>query len=235
MVIWSTCGRFDPERGSAMGWMLTIAHRRAVDRARSAPASARRDDNWARHQFGWQGCDTTVEAAQASMEATRVRTALRSISDKQRTAIVLAYFGGQTYLQVAASLGIRRPRAASATRSTPLEPTWTPRPSHATAFAFSASGRESPNRCEPFGLGIPCVAVGWTGPNCSKHSSPSTRTGSPTSTWTPTCSPTPSRLRPQDGRPPRRQWPPRQPSAPHRLAWARRRASDPELRDASRH
>lgn len=106
LVIWRTCGQFDTSRGSAIGWMLTIAHRRAVDRVRSSAATSRRDEAWARHLVESSGADETAEAAHASLDALQVRTALRSLSSQQSTAIVLAYFGGLTYTQVAFSLGI---------------------------------------------------------------------------------------------------------------------------------
>lgn len=114
MVIWSSCARFDPARGSAMGWMLTIAHRRAVDRVRSAHASSKRDDAWSVREVEMTAVDSTGEAAHASMEAARVRVALGNLSPKHKTAIFLAYFGGQTYTEVAASLGI--PQGTAKTR-----------------------------------------------------------------------------------------------------------------------
>src|SRR6516164_6041203 len=41
--VWRTASRFDPVEGSARSWLMTLAHRRAVDRVRSAQASADRE------------------------------------------------------------------------------------------------------------------------------------------------------------------------------------------------
>lgn len=103
--IWKTSARFDPARGSALGWMLTIAHRKAVDRVRSAEAASRRDQTYheASHDVDY---DTTAEAGQASLEAERVRRALASLTEAQRGALELAYFGGYTHTEVASMLGL---------------------------------------------------------------------------------------------------------------------------------
>ena len=116
MVIWSTSAQYDPARGSAMGWMLTIAHRRAVDRVRSAQAATRRNDTWFLEQQSAATMDATAESAHASIEAARVRAALRCLPVKQRSAIFLAYFAGQTHTQVATSLGIPHGTAKSRIR-----------------------------------------------------------------------------------------------------------------------
>jgi RNA polymerase sigma-70 factor (ECF subfamily) len=105
LEIWRTSARFDRDRGSALAWMLTIVHRKAVDRVRSAEASTRRDTTY--HQGATTvEHDTTAEAAEASLEAHRVRGALRTLTDVQREALELAYFGGYTHTEVARMLDL---------------------------------------------------------------------------------------------------------------------------------
>jgi RNA polymerase sigma-70 factor (ECF subfamily) len=100
---WRTAGRFDPTKGSAISWLMTIAHRKAVDRVRSAEASSRRDTAY--HDANASiDHDSTADAAAASFEARRVRTALSGLTVAQREAITLAYFGGYTHTEVATML-----------------------------------------------------------------------------------------------------------------------------------
>lgn len=102
---WRTSGRFDPARGSAMGWLLTIVHRKAVDRVRSAEAATRRDTTYHQENVAVDH-DSTAEAAQASLEAQRVRGAVATLTEVQREAVELAYFGGYTHTEVATMLDV---------------------------------------------------------------------------------------------------------------------------------
>jgi RNA polymerase sigma-70 factor (ECF subfamily) len=105
LEIWRTAGRFDVGRGSAVSWILTITHRKAVDRVRSAEASSRRDTTYHRESFT-PDHDSTSDEAQASLEARRVRQALNSLTDVQREALELAYFSGYTHTEVASMLDL---------------------------------------------------------------------------------------------------------------------------------
>jgi RNA polymerase sigma-70 factor (ECF subfamily) len=100
LEVWRTAGRFDTARGSAAGWVLTIAHRRAVDRVRSEQAGA---DRTLRH--GAASIDTpydnVVESVTTRMEQQQVRTCLGRLTELQREAITLAYYGGHSYREVA--------------------------------------------------------------------------------------------------------------------------------------
>lgn len=105
LEVWRTASRFDVNKGSALSWLMTICHRKAVDRVRSAEASTRRDTTY-QQQNHTIDIDTTADAAQASMEAQRVRSAMTSLTEVQREALELAFFGGYTHTEVAGILKI---------------------------------------------------------------------------------------------------------------------------------
>ncbi len=97
--IWQSAGRFDPARGSAYSWMLTLAHRRAVDRVRQSEAGRRRDREHVErtHETPY---DETAHSALASLDAQIVRNALATLLPPQREALELAYFGGHSHAEV---------------------------------------------------------------------------------------------------------------------------------------
>lgn len=105
LEVWRQAARYDADRGSALAWMLTIGHRRAVDRIRAVEASDRRDVHYEQSTRAVEH-DSTAEAAESRMEARRVRAALQDLTEAQREAIELAYFGGYTHTEVAAMLDL---------------------------------------------------------------------------------------------------------------------------------
>jgi RNA polymerase sigma-70 factor, ECF subfamily len=104
LEVWRTAGRFDPARGTAITWVLTIAHRRAVDRVRSETASAQREARVATAEVAVG--DEVADTVAASLEAERVRHCLDGLTDLQRESITLAYYSGYSYPQVATALGV---------------------------------------------------------------------------------------------------------------------------------
>lgn len=98
--VWRTATRFDPDRGSATTWILTMAHRRAVDRVRSEQASRDREERVARRDHT-PAFDAVAEAVETRFEHQQVRAALEQLTDLQREAVELAYYGGYTYREVA--------------------------------------------------------------------------------------------------------------------------------------
>ena len=103
LEIWRTASRFDPDRGSAAAWALTIAHRRAVDRVRSETAGSRREQKAAPDIVPG---DDVAEVVAATLDHQRVRRCLGGLTELQRESIKLAYYGGYTYPQVAQLLGV---------------------------------------------------------------------------------------------------------------------------------
>jgi len=98
--VWRTAVRFDPDRGSARTWILTMAHRRAIDRVRSEQASRNRTQRVAGQQHA-RDFDEVSEHVEVAFEHEQVRTALDTLTDLQRQAVELAYYQGYTYREVA--------------------------------------------------------------------------------------------------------------------------------------
>lgn len=103
--VWRQASRFDPTKGSAMSWLLTIAHRRAVDRVRSAQAGAERDERYAASTMEIPS-DVVSESVELKLEAGRVRRALIDLTEVQREAIALTYYGGYSHREVAELLDL---------------------------------------------------------------------------------------------------------------------------------
>lgn len=102
--VWRTASRFDPDRGTAQTWILTMAHRRAIDRVRSEQASRDRTERvGTRDQV--RAFDEVVEQVEVRFEHQQVREALSALTALQREAVELAYYGGYTYREVAELLG----------------------------------------------------------------------------------------------------------------------------------
>ena len=103
LEVWRTAARFDPAMGGAATWVMTIAHRRAVDRVRSSKAAADREQKTAEVHTPH---DEVAEAVEASLDRERVRRCLEGLTDIQRESITLAYYGGYSYRQVAELLKV---------------------------------------------------------------------------------------------------------------------------------
>lgn len=101
---WQTCPHFDPARGSAHTWLMTLAHRRAVDRVRSSEATRRRDHAFASDRS--HSAAAPADGVVAAAEREQLVKALAGLSELQREALELSYFGGHTHVEVACRLGI---------------------------------------------------------------------------------------------------------------------------------
>jgi RNA polymerase sigma-70 factor, ECF subfamily len=105
LEVWRSASRFDPAKGSAATWVMVIAHRRAIDRVRSASAEVQRDQKTAA-ATAVPAVDEVAEAVEASLDAERVRRCLDGLTEVQRESITLAYYGGYTYREVSGLLEV---------------------------------------------------------------------------------------------------------------------------------
>ncbi|MFD4229928.1 sigma-70 family RNA polymerase sigma factor [Streptomyces sp. NPDC058545] len=103
--VWRTAPRFQASRGTAMNWVLTLAHHRAVDRVRSVEATTAREHRAAlldrTPEF-----DEVTEQVESRLEREQVRRCLRTLTELQRQSVTLAYYRGLTYREVAELLSV---------------------------------------------------------------------------------------------------------------------------------
>jgi RNA polymerase sigma-70 factor (ECF subfamily) len=102
---WRKAAAFDPSRGGAMTWIMTLAHRRTVDRVRCEQASAAREDQAGRREIP-APADGVAELVLDRLDRQRVRDCLGGLTGAQRESITLAYYDGYTYREVAARIGL---------------------------------------------------------------------------------------------------------------------------------
>ena len=103
--VWRTAPRYRPDRGTVVNWILTLAHRRAVDRVRSVEAAAARDHKAALLDRTPE-YDEVTEQVESRLEREQVRRCLRTLTEIQRQSVTLAYYRGLTYRQVAEALAL---------------------------------------------------------------------------------------------------------------------------------
>lgn len=99
MQVWQSAVRFDPQRGSAKSWVLTLAHRRAVDAVRHDQAATNREK-----KYDWSSgpdFDEVEEQVTITLEHQQVKRCLDGLTELQREAVNLAYYQGYTYAEVA--------------------------------------------------------------------------------------------------------------------------------------
>jgi RNA polymerase sigma-70 factor (ECF subfamily) len=103
LEVWRTASEFDSAKGSALAWLMTMAHRRAIDRVRAEQAGSRRESRYGAANVEPAG-DVVADSAIAGDERRRVAACLDALTDAQRQCIELAYYEGLTYNEVSQRL-----------------------------------------------------------------------------------------------------------------------------------
>ena len=105
LEVWQSAARFAPNKGQGRAWVLTIAHRRAVDRVRASQSSSDRDNRVGLRDLG-EARDTVAETVESRMEGERIAAALAALPEPQQEALILAYYGGYSQSEVSAMTGV---------------------------------------------------------------------------------------------------------------------------------
>ncbi|OLT40340.1 RNA polymerase subunit sigma [Saccharomonospora sp. CUA-673] len=101
--VWRNATRYRQDKGSAMTWVLTLAHRRAVDRVRSEQSTSDREAK-AGSRSGTAAFDEVSESVLARLEHRQVRRCLSTLTELQRESVLLTYYRGYTYREAAGLL-----------------------------------------------------------------------------------------------------------------------------------
>jgi len=102
--IWEKAESFDPMLGSAFHWSLSIARHRSIDRLRSRQRRARLHEELEKTAPGSNRDNRPAQTPLNSEDTAAIRSALKELPVEQREAIEMAFFGGQTHLEIAAAL-----------------------------------------------------------------------------------------------------------------------------------
>ncbi len=115
LQVWQSAAKFDPAAGSPLSWLMTISHRRAVDKVRSSQSSTDRE---AKYGASTQDIDhdTVSDEVGSRLEAEAVVRCLGTLTETQQESVRLAYYGGLTYREVAERLNAAVPTIKSRIR-----------------------------------------------------------------------------------------------------------------------
>ena len=115
LQVWQNASKFNPEAGSPLAWLMTISHRRAVDKVRSSQSSTDRE---AKYGASSQDIDhdSVSDEVGSRLEAEAVVRCLGTLTDTQQESVRLAYYGGLTYREVAEKLNAAVPTIKSRIR-----------------------------------------------------------------------------------------------------------------------
>lgn len=116
LTVWRDAHTYDPILGSPLAWLMTIAHRKSVDKVRTEQAGTNRQARWAAETQGTE-CDVVAETVEARSEAQTVMESLTTLTPVQREAIYLAYYNCLTYREVAEQLSVPLPTVKTRIRS----------------------------------------------------------------------------------------------------------------------
>ncbi|MFC9790475.1 ECF RNA polymerase sigma factor SigK [Rhodococcus sp. NPDC127528] len=116
LQVWTSAARkYDPALASPIGWLMTLTHRRSVDRVRAEQSATDRNHVYGASHLG-RDHDTVTEQVEQRLDEQQVVDCLDTLTATQREAISLAYYSGRTYREVAEHLDVALPTVKSRIR-----------------------------------------------------------------------------------------------------------------------
>ena len=106
LQVWQNAAKFNPAAGSPLAWLMTISHRRAVDKVRSSQSASSQEIDH----------DSVSDEVGSRLEAEAVVRCMETLTDTQQESVRLAYYGGLTYREVAERLNAAVPTIKSRIR-----------------------------------------------------------------------------------------------------------------------
>lgn len=106
LQVWRQCHQFQPGLGSVIGWMMTIARRRAIDRVRSLAGASRLQNRHVADPARSYDTDHQNAVTEAVYAEVMIRHALEALTRTEREALRLTYWDGRTTAEAARLLGI---------------------------------------------------------------------------------------------------------------------------------
>jgi RNA polymerase sigma-70 factor, ECF subfamily len=106
--VWNRAGSYCAQKGKPLGWIITLARRRAIDRLRKREAYCRAEDRLAeesKHQPQDWVAHVEEDLAHSEMRE-HLQRVLGELPEAQRQAIELAYYKGMSQREIAAHTGI---------------------------------------------------------------------------------------------------------------------------------
>lgn len=102
LYVWRNAGRYDPDHGHPIAWLLTLVRSRAIDRYRHQSKHTRVSDALASEPVP----DLVEEEPLAMLYGTKLRACIEALPQVQRQILTLAYFRGMTHVEIARDLAM---------------------------------------------------------------------------------------------------------------------------------
>src|SRR5260221_8464967 len=109
LEMWNRAQSYDEAKGKVLGWLVTLARRRAIDRVRRRQAYARAEERLrleTEHEPQAARCHAVEDDVNAADRSEVFRKLLAALPEAQREALQMAYYKGLSQREIAAKTGI---------------------------------------------------------------------------------------------------------------------------------